>query len=458
MHAAKKRDRTPSCCAHDLMPTQGLRVPSPFLASKSPVPFSDRPLIRQICSLAGSDLSDEELLKRFAKDGDSFAADVLVRRYIDSVHALCRSLLFNRQDAEDATQATFLVFARKASTLQNVKSVGAWLRGVAYRVSKKLRCRIARESRALGAQTTMTEAFPDPDSGDPLSGLTLRELARVLEREIALLRDDLREPFRLCHLEGLSRGEAARQLGYSVAKLQRRLKAARSKLEARLLAQGFTLAALLAACGLAQDQAFACAPPHLVAEIASRVVLYASGRLTAEGLPQSIAALLNAGADFRSLAWVGALATGVLCLAATGTCLALGVMRLEQPQKQVADPVVAGSSASKQDRSRSGHPPSAKTPPGSKDATSATPQNTRESKAGAKSEEVIFRQDVLPRVLELVASVNGSTPTVIEEGTSFRDGLGKIRLSWQVLANNNKPSILDIEFNPKTDAVAIFLD
>ena len=80
MHATKKGDGSPRCCAHDLMPTQGLRVPSPFLASKSPVPFSDRPLIRQICSLAGSDLSDEELLKRFAKDGDSFAADVLVRR------------------------------------------------------------------------------------------------------------------------------------------------------------------------------------------------------------------------------------------------------------------------------------------------------------------------------------------------------------------------------------------
>src|SRR5215510_8973355 len=83
------------------------------------------------------DASDRELMEQFVAGRDDAALTALVRRHGPMVYHLCRRVLRDEQDAEDAFQATFLVLARKAHTLRSQEAVGNWLYGVAYRTALK---------------------------------------------------------------------------------------------------------------------------------------------------------------------------------------------------------------------------------------------------------------------------------------------------------------------------------
>src|SRR5439155_4355463 len=89
----------------------------------------------------GSELSDRELVERFAErgDGESFAA--LVRRHGAMVLGVCRRVLRHEQNAEDVSQAVFLVLCRKAGGLGRKEAVGPWLFGVARRLALRARQR-----------------------------------------------------------------------------------------------------------------------------------------------------------------------------------------------------------------------------------------------------------------------------------------------------------------------------
>src|SRR5271165_1265333 len=88
--------------------------------------------------------ADALLLERFVAGRDMAAFEALVQRYGPLVLGVCRRVLGNTHDAEDAFQATFLIFARRAGTIQSQGAVGSWLCGTAYRVSLKARAAIAR--------------------------------------------------------------------------------------------------------------------------------------------------------------------------------------------------------------------------------------------------------------------------------------------------------------------------
>src|SRR3954466_1092683 len=77
-----------------------------------------------------SRLSDEQLLASFIEHGDDIAFEVLVRRHGAMVMGVCRRVLHSHHDAEDAFQATFLLFARKAAGLAARALVANWLYGV----------------------------------------------------------------------------------------------------------------------------------------------------------------------------------------------------------------------------------------------------------------------------------------------------------------------------------------
>src|ERR1700727_1267611 len=84
------------------------------------------------------ELSDRDLLERFVAARDEAAFTVLIERHGPMALGVCRRALSNFHDAEDACQATFLVLARKATTLRKKASLGSWLHGVACRVAAKL--------------------------------------------------------------------------------------------------------------------------------------------------------------------------------------------------------------------------------------------------------------------------------------------------------------------------------
>jgi RNA polymerase sigma factor (sigma-70 family) len=185
--------------------------------------------------------ADRELVRRFAERADAEAFAVLLARHGPMVLRVCRRVLPNAHDAEDALQATFLVLARKAGCLRRQESVGSWLYGVAYRVALNARAAAARRA-AHEARAPLPAAVRDP-----LSEVSLREAQALLDEELARLPERYRAPLVLCCLEGLARDEAARQLGWSAGTLKSRLERGRALLRARLARRGLALPAAFAA-------------------------------------------------------------------------------------------------------------------------------------------------------------------------------------------------------------------
>jgi RNA polymerase sigma factor (sigma-70 family) len=222
-------------------------------------------ILRQIHKLAGPpDTPDGELLERFtaAREGPAFEA--LVRRHGPMVLGVCRRVLGNLHDAEDAFQATFLTLASKAGSICKQQSVGSWLYGVAFRVAAKARGKAATRRRYEGR----AHAAP---AADPLAELTGRELLSVLDEELQGLPERYRAPLVLCYLQGLTCDEAARRAGHPVRTFKRRLEQGRERLRGRLARRGLTLPAALMATGLAQ--AAEAAVPARLAGAAVRAAL-----------------------------------------------------------------------------------------------------------------------------------------------------------------------------------------
>src|SRR5580692_11359616 len=80
-------------------------------------------------------LSDAQLLERFAADRDEASFEMLVARHGPMVLGVCRGVLHDPHDAEDAFQATFLVLARKARSLWVKGSLASWLYQIAIRIA-----------------------------------------------------------------------------------------------------------------------------------------------------------------------------------------------------------------------------------------------------------------------------------------------------------------------------------
>jgi hypothetical protein len=99
-----------------------------------------KPLIDRLLHAVGGDggpPGDAQLLDRFVQTHDEAAFESLLWRHGPMVLGLCRRLLCHRHDAEDAFQAVFLVFFRKANTIGRRECVPGWLYRVAYRVALK---------------------------------------------------------------------------------------------------------------------------------------------------------------------------------------------------------------------------------------------------------------------------------------------------------------------------------
>src|SRR5262245_32534198 len=124
-----------------------------------------------------SQLPDAQLLEQFVARQDQAAFAGLVRRHGPMVWAVCQRLLSNRQDAEDAFQATFLVLARRAKAIARRERVGGWLHGVAHRTALRLRA----QSRRWQSLQPLPETLAAPEA---LPELARRELKLVLDEEI----------------------------------------------------------------------------------------------------------------------------------------------------------------------------------------------------------------------------------------------------------------------------------
>src|SRR6516225_134190 len=121
-------------------------------------------LWKLLATRPGEDQTDGQLLERFVARKDEAAFTLLVKRHGSLVLNVCRRLLGQAEDAEDALQATFLVLVRKARTLDRRGSLAGWLYGVAYRIA--VRAQAARR-RALETQAVPMQSSFHPDAADP---------------------------------------------------------------------------------------------------------------------------------------------------------------------------------------------------------------------------------------------------------------------------------------------------
>ncbi|MBO0698674.1 MAG: sigma-70 family RNA polymerase sigma factor, partial [Zavarzinella sp.] len=172
----------------------------------------------------------------FALRRDGAAFEAIVRRHGPMVLGVCSRVLRDPADAEDAFQATFLVLVRKARSLRQPDRLAGWLHQVAQRTSRKLRAARLARARREGE-------LSDVPVGEPPAEFVWRELRPIFDQELGRLPDKLRLPAVLCFLEGHSKGEAARTLGWPEGTLAGRLQQAREKLRIRFAARGLTLSA-----------------------------------------------------------------------------------------------------------------------------------------------------------------------------------------------------------------------
>jgi RNA polymerase sigma factor (sigma-70 family) len=218
---------------------------------------------------AGADLTDGQLLECFVSCRETAALEALVHRHGSMVWGVCRRILQNHHDAEDAFQATFLVLARKAASIFPRTKVGNWLHGVAHQTALKAR---ALRIRRRGLEQLVTE-MPEPatDEQDPQS-----DLQAVLDQELSRLPEKYRMVIVLCELEGRTVRESAQELGCPEGTVASRLARARAMLARRLTRRGVTLSALAAV--LTGEAVSASVPTSVVSSTIQAVLLAAAGQ------------------------------------------------------------------------------------------------------------------------------------------------------------------------------------
>jgi RNA polymerase sigma factor (sigma-70 family) len=274
------------------------------------------PLRKSAVLRAGSNLTDAQLIGFFVARRDSAAFAALVSRHGPMVMGVCRRILGNHHDAEDAFQATFIVLARKAAGIAPREMVGNWLYGVAYRAAARARSingrRFARE-RPLAE----TDAPARDRQGD-----LWRDVRLLIDRELNLLPANYRTAVVLCDLEGKSGKDAARQVGWAEGTLSSRLARGRKLLAKRLTRRGVTLSAGALALTLMESRVCASVPEGLAqsarkaATLVSEAPDVSASRVRADLLAKGVVRNL-------SLARLKAVASALLAISAVGVACAM---------------------------------------------------------------------------------------------------------------------------------------
>jgi RNA polymerase sigma factor (sigma-70 family) len=241
-------------------------------------------LRRAVLRRDGPALTDGQLLECFLSSREEAAVAALVQRHGPMVWGVCRRVVCNHHDAEDAFQATFLVLVRKAASIVPREMVANWLYGVAHQTALKAR---ATAARRRGRERQVTQ-MPEPAAAEQDQW---HDLQPLLDEELSRLPDRYRAVVVLCDLEGKTRKEAARRLGVPEGSVAGWLARARTMLAKRLTQRGVALSGGALAAVVSQKAASAGVPLSVVSSTIKAATLFAAGQAAAGVISVKVAAL-----------------------------------------------------------------------------------------------------------------------------------------------------------------------
>jgi RNA polymerase sigma factor (sigma-70 family) len=271
--------------------------------------------------MSGERVNDDFLLERFVRDHDPGAFRDLVLRHGPAVLRICRAVLLDQHEAEDAFQATFLVLVRKAGGIQDPAALGGWLRGVARCTAMEARRRAARR---LAVETSRAQKVP----ADYVPEADTSELHQMLSEELARLPDYYREPVLLCYLEGLTHQEAAQRLGWPIGTVKTRLSRGRRLLRERLDRRKSVWGAALLFVLRGRGEVEAAVPEALVDSTVRAMTIAKFGRCLPPGRPFSRVFAVAEAMPIRAIAlrapWLWAVLVMASVLAGRGVFAVVG--------------------------------------------------------------------------------------------------------------------------------------
>jgi RNA polymerase sigma factor (sigma-70 family) len=199
---------------------------------------SDRVAVGNQIVRLPADLPDATLLQRFVAHREQAAFTALVQRHGSFVFGVCQRVLGDFHAAQDASQATFVILARKAGMLDRNSPLGGWLYRVAYHLALRSRAVAARQ-RTVDSEAG--EATVAQDVTDSAVELEQREIQQVVREELQSLPEKYRTPLTLCYFDGQSHADAARSIGVPRGSMGKRIGEGLDRLRERLLHRGFAL-------------------------------------------------------------------------------------------------------------------------------------------------------------------------------------------------------------------------
>ncbi|MFH1022315.1 MAG: sigma-70 family RNA polymerase sigma factor [Planctomycetota bacterium] len=256
--------------------------------------------------------TDAELLTIYADAKDDAAFEELVRRHAPMVYRTALRGLGNPHDAEDASQAVFLVLSGKARSLRK-GDLAPWLYAVARNVVRHMIRERARRRAVLRAQ-------PMADNMAPTGEVASRDEAlAALDGALEALPAAERQAIVLRYLEGYSQKEAAELAGCPQGTLGRRASTGMERLRRRLAGRGVAIG-LGALVMFLEAEADAAVPATLVTGIVSATHVAAAGA----AVPS--AAVIAKGA-MKMMLWIKLkfAAAAVCAAAAVGTAVPVTV-------------------------------------------------------------------------------------------------------------------------------------
>jgi RNA polymerase sigma factor (sigma-70 family) len=291
----------------------------------------------------GGGLTDGELLEAFIAGRDEAAFAALARRHGPMVLGVCRRVLGNQADAEDAFQVTFLVLVKKATSIMPRSMVGNWLYGVAHNTALKAKAMNGkrRVKEKLAAQRSATARPAEAN-----------QLTELLDAELSRLPDKYRVPVVLCDLEGKPIKEAARQLGWPQGTVASRLARARRLLAKGMARHGLVFSGAALAVLIAEGAALAAVPAVLMDSMLQAATGVAAGGAAAAVSSAQVAALFER--TMRTM-WMRSLnAAALTLLAVLGLGFGAFLAQVPAQEKPAAGATKPAPHAGAQDAARPG--------------------------------------------------------------------------------------------------------